>query len=93
MDKICAKTSVLSSVHFAPECFLRRLDLAGHDSKEISVRRRLIEGAVPTNANNSTTKSRILKSPLRGGWCSKEVLAVGNNAGGGKFPVVSLFLR
>ena len=59
---------------------------------EISVRRRLIEGAVPTNANNSTPKSRILKSPLRGGRSSEEVLAVGNN-GGGKFPVVVFFLR
>ena len=44
-------------------------------------RRGLIEGAVPTNANNSTTKSPILKSPFRGGQSSKEVLAVGNNGG------------
>ena len=76
-----SKTSILCSVYFASECLLR-LDLAGHDSKGDTVRRRLIEGAVSTNANNSTTKSRILKSPFRGGRSSKEVLAVGNNGGG-----------
>ena len=40
--------------------------------KEIYVRRGLIEGAVSTNANNSTTKSRILKSPFRGGRLPKK---------------------
>ena len=53
----------------------------------ISVRIGLIEGAVPANANNLTTKSRMLKSPFRGGSSSEEVLALGNNSGV-KFPVV-----
>ena len=60
-----------------------RLDLAGHDSKGDTVRRGLIEGTVPTNANNSTTKSRILKSPFRGGRFPKkssqsEIMVAGN---------------
>ena len=72
---------------FRTRIFLR-LDLAGHDSKEISVRRGLIEGAISTNANNSMTKSQILKSPFLGGQSSSQseiMVAV-------KFLVSSLFV-
>ena len=83
---LCKDTGCLRHRYCVP-CILHqnvflRLDLVGHDSKGDTVRRRLIEGAVPTNANNSTTKSQILKSPFRGGGSSKEVLAVGNNGAG-----------
>ena len=77
-----SKTSVLCSVHFAPEWFFKGLILLATTQKGDTVRGRFIEGAVPTNANNSTTKSRRLKSLFRGGRFSKEVLAVGNNGGG-----------
>ena len=72
-----SKTSALCSVHFALECFLR-LDLAGHDSKGDTVRRGLIEGAVPINANNSTGEAGLAKKSSQ-----SDIMVVV------KFPVVS----
>ena len=38
-----------------------------------------------TTANNSTTESWILKSPLRGGVFQRSALSFGNNGGGNIF--------
>ena len=44
------EASVLCSVHFANDCFTRRIDLLGADnvSVEISKNRRLVKGSIPT---------------------------------------------
>ena len=54
------------------------LDLAGHDSKGDTVRRGLIEGAVPINANNSTGEAGLAKKSSQ-----SDIMVVV------KFPVVS----
>ena len=64
----------LCSIHFAPECFTRRIDLIGPD-EDLSGNRQIYKGSIPIIdvAGGTTRSTRIKRTRGKNGECTAHV--------------------